>query len=240
MHAPTAPIRAAFDIESLDIAYVLTATTWHVLDLNAVRQNIPASQWRSSGLIRGVFPMPNATVEAYWNSRLTHASSVPARGGSRLEDIFLGYDAGGLLYQFDLDSRTFHYVLKVSAATIVRNLSSFGPDITRIRSEWFDLDNEAGWVPGNPSIYCPSDAGTVVTATRVGAHSVLLTDTTAHFVDNGYCSRFFGTRPIEQFGPFNRDPAAGLTYAAPPPTSLIGDSFFLPSGLWVLKGGPSR
>lgn len=68
LNAPRSPVRAAFDIESQGIAYVITDATWHLLDLGS-------HTWTSSGALSTLFPETRGRT-------IVTAYTVPAAHGS--------------------------------------------------------------------------------------------------------------------------------------------------------------
>jgi hypothetical protein len=229
-HAPTRPVRAAFDIETLGVIYVLTDTTWHELDANTSRWSAPDGQWRNSGSIAVTFPMPDATWRAYWNSGVLNAWSVPSwHPEAKMmmrpnEGMQISTRQGVLFYNFNIATRSFvANVAPVSASTIVWEGIDV-PSYASVRSLWLDTHNRRGWVHGVPAMICSDPTNPVPDIT---VHSIVITNTRVHFMDAGHCFRYFGSTPIANFGPF--------TLPNAPAPAMIGESAFLADGVWVFK-----
>jgi hypothetical protein len=227
-HAPTAPIVATFDIESLRVMYVFTQNTWHVLDLDPSRWNQTDGQWRESGSVESLGLLSDPAARAYWMSGVQYAWSVPSwhadpQMPSSAEGLVFTTRSGALTYSFDLASRRFRFDEIVPVASI-RWEGHGVPGPANVRGMWLDTHNLARWVTDSPASIC---GNVELPASTDEFYAVHLTATHVHFMDAGYCFRFFGSMPIEMFGPF-RLPNA-------PPRERITDPSFNRDELWIVR-----
>ncbi len=139
-HAPATGIEAAFPIEDLDQVWVLTHTTYHVLD--TLTQN-----WTGSGPRGQYFP------EVSGKTLLAGAGASAAYIGTSWARIFL-YTTDTLYYY------AFNVITKTNQLDTTDPMSAMGgpphkPEPTQIDAAWMDLYNAYGWVTqGNPQQMC--------------------------------------------------------------------------------------
>lgn len=208
-HAPALPVRAAVDIESLGLAYVLTDTTFHLLDLGT-------RAWVDSG------PRTQLLPESAGASLVT-AYTVPAHHGDPTgmnEGVVLHFRDRVLHYQFALASRAMRFTRRDPIAPWT---GTHAPSLDRVRLCWLDLQNSEGWITQNPASFCPP--GTT-TDTRVGPYFAMITDTAVHTADAGYCFQWIATVPHSTFPPF-RLPGA-------PAPAALGATWHR-GGVWALR-----
>ena len=208
-HAPTLPVRAAIDIESLGLAYVLTDGTWHLLDLGT-------RAWVDSG------PRAQLLPEALGASLIT-GYSVPASHVDPMgtyEGVSLIFRDRVLQYHFLLASRAMRFVRRDA---VNEWTGPFAPSLSLARLVWLDIQNGDGWVTQSPASFCPP--GTT-TATRVGPYFAVVTDTTVHLGDAGYCFVWVNAVPTGSFAAFQRSGA--------PPLGAVGATWYR-GGLWALR-----
>lgn len=208
--APTMPVRAAVDIESAGVAFVLTDATYHVLDLTT-------RAWTSSGAREVIFPqaMGRSLVTAF-----SVPASHPAPGGTE-EGVTLAFRDGVVSYAYDLRARTWRYV---SAAAVPKWTGAFAPSYVEARLSWLDIDNSEGWVTQSPASFCP--AGTT-TATRVGPYMGVVTSSAVHIADAGYCWAWVSRTTSTSFAPF--------ALRGAPRLDAVGALFYR-GGLWAIGG----
>lgn len=223
-HAPTEPIRAAFDVEALGIVYVLTATRWHVLDGDPARWT--HAQWLASGPLADAF-MPDAATRAYWASGVLYAYSVPADHGGG-DDMNEGVEIitrdGAVFYTFNLATRRFVLGKSPVPAASIHWDPPCAPAYADVRSAWIDTHNRNDWIRASPATTCSHPD---IPASDVTVHEIALTATTAHAMDAGSSFRFFSAMPLRDFPPFR--------YPNAPPVARIGDGAYLADGLWIFR-----
>ncbi len=208
LNAPLSPVRAAFDIESQGIAYVITDATWHLLDLGA-------HTWTSSGALSTLFPETRGRT-------IVTAYTVPAAHGSpggTTEGVTFLAREGVIQYGYDLASRAFTFTRTDPTPTW---MGSAAPSYASLRFGWLDTQNADGWVTASPASFCPP--GTT-SSTRVGPYYAVVTDSSVHLGDAGYCWAWITAVPRASFAPFARPSA--------PPLSRAGAMFYR-GGLWVI------
>lgn len=205
--APTAPVRAAFDVESLNIAYVLTDTNYHVLRLSD-------RTYTGAGARSDLFPRSTGALINAYSITAGHAGSDP-----NLESITIESVTSAQIYSFNLTTRGVAFVSEVT---------DFGPAWadpsaparSTIRAAWLALDNDAGWVSGVPSTLCPG--GTSSTTAYAG----VISTSTVHVVEAANCFEFFTPIAYAAFPPFTRPGS--------PRVEDVAATFYNHGDLWIL------
>lgn len=194
--APTTPIRAAFDVEALGQAWVLTDGTYHVMRLSD-------RAWIAAGTRNTLFPEASGAA-------LRTALSLPYPHGGGYEIVFLS--SATAVYHYD--------VQWADGQIVFREITTeFGPEWSapnapvraRIRFDWFDDLNDRGWASVDPSTLCDT------TLTALGAYGVYVTDTHTHLQDGLACFQFFRRDPLPSFAP--------LALPGAPDAAVIGAAF---------------
>lgn len=211
--APSAPVRAAFDVDSANEAYVLTGSSYHVLDL-------PSRSWTRSGPVSGPFPETGgASVVSAYSVPGRHAGGTPGT-----ESVTLLVDEGGTarveIYDYVADTRTFTHVDTVDPCCAEQWDGPLAPAAADVVAQWLDVDNEDGWP--EPTREC--DAGATAEI-YFGA----LSSTHVHVQDAGNCFEYVQRTVYGDFPPFGR--------AGAPPATSIGATFWH-GGLYVLRTAP--
>ncbi len=207
--APSAPIRAAFDIESAGLGYVLTDASYHVLRLSD-------RMWIAEGPRDALFP------EASGVSLLV-AYSVPAdHGGGD------GTHEGVTLQSVD---SAYNYSLRLSDRTVTftSRITDFGdawlaplaPPRPALLFVWLDTENSRGWAVGDPFALCGARPRTI------GPYSGVVTATDVHVLEAGSCFEFSSRESNMTFAPFALPDA--------PVTSSIRAAFWNQGSLWLLR-----
>ena len=206
--APPAPVVAAFDIESLDVAYVLTNTTFHVLRLTD-------GVYIASGSLSARFPGFTGIVSV--------ATSIPAGhagGDANLEGVNLATRDLVFSFEYNIETQRFR-----EAADPVpfgdEWLSAFAPDRNVILDAWLALENDDGWVPGSPRLSCGANGDAFV------VYLAFLADDQVYIYDAGHCFDFVARIPAASFAPFQRSNA--------PDFASIGGSFYHQGDLWFIN-----
>lgn len=209
--APASPIVGAFDIESLDVAYVLTSTTFHVLRLTD-------GAYIGSGSLGGRFPGLVGAVLS--------AASVPAGhagGDANLEGVTFATRDVVFLFEYNITTEQF----RQTGDPIDYGddwLTAFAPDRNAVLGGWLALENDDGWLPGSPRISCGRDAD------AFAVYIAYLADGQVHLFDAGHCNDFVARIPAASFAPFQRSGA--------PDFASIGGSFYHQGDLWILNARP--
>ncbi|MFK8002126.1 MAG: hypothetical protein AB8H86_21205 [Polyangiales bacterium] len=206
--APPSPVVGAFDIESLNVAYVLTDTTFHVLRLSD-------GAYIASGSLSARFPGVVGSVLS--------ATSVPAGhagGDANLESVTLA--TRDIVYIFEYNITTERFRQSAEPVDYSDDWdSAFAPDRNAVLGAWLALENEDGWLPGSPRSTCAANAD------AFAVYAAYLADGQVHLFDAGHCGDFVARIPATSFVPFQL-PAA-------PDFSRIGGSFYHQGDLWVLN-----
>jgi Putative metal-binding motif len=206
-HAPTTAIRFALDIESLNLAYVFTNTTYHLLDVRT-------RQWTASGA-RATLIAQLAGADAF------AGYTVPAGhggGNANIEGGAILTTAGVLALDFDIAARRFTFRQMDPVPTWMPAANA--PGYTSIRAAWLDVTNAFNWVTSAPSALCP--AGGAATQAYAGA---IATDR-VHVFEAGWCFLWAAPVPFASFSPFARPNA--------PPLARIATTFYQNGALIVL------
>lgn len=209
--APPSSVVAAFDIESLDIAYVLTGTTFHVLRLSD-------GSYIASGSLSARFPGLVGTVLS--------ATSVPAGhagGDSNLESISLATSDIVFIFEYNISTERF----RQSADPVDYSDdwdSAFAPDRNAVLGAWLALENEDGWLPGSPRSTCAAGAD------AFAVYVAYLADGQVHLFDAGHCNDFVARIPASSFAPLQLPEA--------PNFARTGASFYHQGDLWLINARP--
>ncbi len=182
--APTTPVRAAFDLENDGIAYLLTDTTYHILDI-ATRSFV------GGGLRDELLPEAHGTA-------LTTGVTIPAghAGGNPNREGFI-ISGESVAYV--------GYIVRTTRLFVVENVvTEFGPDWSGalapnrrdLRADWLDTANDDGWVTANPSDFCATLMPTVST------YQAFITSSSVHVYEAGACFEFVERRPFAAFPAF--------------------------------------
>jgi hypothetical protein len=182
--APGGPVLAAFNIRELDLAYVLTADSWHLL-------NLSNRTWIATGRLDQLMPEVTGLVQGAYAVPSDHAN-----GDGVISGVYVL--AGGVahVYDFNVQTRGFsHHVSVVPEWT-----GDFAPQRARIRTWWIDVEHSAGWYSAEPADHCDlmhdPDFTVVISA---------LESTSVHAYDGGYCQLWVEEVPQSVFSPF-REP----------------------------------
>lgn len=206
--APSSPVLAAFDIEASRIGFVITAT-------EVIRVDLERRTWFMKTEIGDTFPEIDVpvlgawSIPAYWDQVLD-AESIAITGADVA--FIYAYDAASMTFDFDQ-----------ATAFGAEWGSANAPDPSTIRDLWIDVTNDDGWVTNALNEACDGADG------PVGPHVAVVTNTSVHIEDAGYCFEFFDPVPYAQFTPF------GLSGA--PVADKIGGALYSESlGLVVFAG----
>lgn len=206
--APSSPVLAAFDIEAEQIGYVITAS-------EVIRVDLQQRVWLGKTDFADAFPDVDVPVLTAW--------SIPAYWDmeSNAEGIALtGVDVA-FIYAYDSPTLSFDF-LEASAFGPEWDTAN-APDPSAMRDLWIDVTNDAGWVTNSLDEVCDGATG------PVGSHIAVVTDSSVHVDEAGYCFQFFDPVPYAQFAPF------GLPGA--PAANEIGGALYSESlGLVVFAG----
>lgn len=214
--APTATIRAAFDIEHEDRAFVLTGNSAH--------------EFRPSDR-RWLAAQPLSFIDSGLTStNLGWADSVPSShpGGTPggPEGATIAGLTGGQKYvwqkTYDPATGTFSDTSGGLHGEPHDWTDANAPVPSQIRSSWLDVDNARGWIDGDPSQMCGAGH------TQVGPYGAKFTSSHVHVIELGLCFEFFDPIPVGDFEP--------MKYTGAPPVNRIGASFWHQGALFVFGG----
>ncbi|MFT5358608.1 MAG: hypothetical protein ACI9KE_005847 [Polyangiales bacterium] len=209
--APATPVVAAFDIESVDLAYVVTGTTFHVL-----RPSDGA--YIASGSLTTRFPGLSGFVLS--------ATSIPAgHGGSDANLEGVTFATRDLVFPFAYNLTTGRFTQNGDPLDYSDDWSSaLAPDRNAVLGGWLALENEDGWAPGSPRLSCAARGDEFV------VYLAYLADGQVHFYDAGQCFDFVARVAVGSFGPFQLPGA--------PDFAGVGGSFYHQGDLWMLNATP--
>lgn len=210
--APSGAVRGAFNVDSANEAYVLTDSSYHVLDIGS-------RSWVRTGPLGGPFPeVGGATILS--------ATSVPGRhtGSPGMVSVTLllhdGLSGHAEVYDYDVDTRTFTHTDTVDPCCDEQWESPLSPATGDVTARWLDVDNEDGWP--DPTTECESGP---TAAVYLGT----LTPTHVHVEDTGSCFQYVERTAYGDFPPFGR--------AGAPSATSLGATFWH-GGLYVLRADP--
>jgi hypothetical protein len=210
-HAPRATVVAAFDIEQTGVGYVLTADTYHELDLGN-------EQWMAAG------PLVDIMQEAQQYGSLRSAFSQPGDSIYDQAMVLVAADGHWESYGYTILGNSFTHLMEgfIDDPPGTGWSGPNAPPVNEVTALWLDMENSQGWVMGNVLALC--GAGDLLSS-----HMMVLSANEAHTVEVGWCFDFFPPTPIDQYPPF--------TYPLAPPPADIGAGLYNEAeGLWIFRG----
>lgn len=203
--APSAPVQAAFDLESAGVAYVLTAGTYHVLRLSD-------RAWIEDGGRDELVPEASG-------ARLRSAYTIPAdhAGDGTVEGITLESTSSVYVYEMTLADRSIAFDRRIDDFSWSDPLA---PTRASIRFAWLDVTNARGFASGDPSTLCDTSA------TSYGPYAGYVTATRVHLQDAGHCFAF-----LDRFAPTTAPP---FSYVDAPSVGVIAGAFWNQGSLWLV------
>ena len=214
-HIPQETIKAAWDIESLDLAFVLTETAFHVF-------NIRSLTWEGSGPRDEIFTgLPGAIRGG------AYAYSVPAAHTStNFETVTITVlnDAGeSLLWQIKylIDDGIYERHERWSYGDLHTWRDINAPSTNQIRAAWMDVSHTRGWFNINPERLCE------VIARSSDVYLNYMTTSSLSTMESGYCFTF--TSPTPLFG-------SPLDVPGAPNFSEVGAAFWHRNTLYLFRG----
>jgi cysteine-rich repeat protein len=205
-HAPTDPILGAASVTPRNEAYVVTANSFHLLDLSTL-------SWVEHGSLSSRFAGvsgPNIT-SAYGGYDTNDPSS---------SNLFLFEGEWYYLYVVDTATGTVTPDSNNPRQIDWSQMQGPHPDPGQVKSYWATLENDQQWVEMTPEQAC-GEAGTQ-TNVYLGA---LTEGGSLYIYEFEYCFDFIDSMPLSQFPPFS---AAGA-----PLTVEIDATFFSSPTLYV-------
>jgi hypothetical protein len=183
--APTSPVRAAFDIEHSNFAFVVTETSLHRLHLDPDRHGDSDPVWTD------VIPLKD--VDADLGSTTLRAAHADPADSPDDAVTLLGTDDGTprrwrASYDFDRE------VFGEWTGESVEWTHQDAPTPREIGFAWRDNDNARGWFDGEPP------CGISPTG-EFRAYVGYASGETVHMHDVWYCTDYFRAVPMEQAGP---------------------------------------
>jgi hypothetical protein len=191
-HAPTGVIEAAFAVEEAGKIWVVTYTTYNVMDMNTLA-------WIDSGdrdTIFGLDPVHSVFAMTSTPSWYTGESGAT---------IALYVTGNRHTYAYDLD--TDDITLLTSEGYDGAWDNYWAPAHTHIRAAWLDTENARGWAAeGNPADICGAPS------TQMAAYlAVMSLDGVVHLYDDEWCNDFVAVPAGSDFGFFTYANAPGPT-----------------------------
>ncbi len=210
-HAPSGEVQAAFSIEDLETTWVLTATTYHVLDWTT-------GDWFASGNRDAKFPELSGQavlgvtgVAAYWANDPEEAH------------VYLNTATTKWHYTYDVTTGA------IAMYTAEPHTSDWGtwpgPDAADIAAMFVDLYNADGYAVGSPQAICGDGEKTIGPYT-----AVLATTGNVHLKEVGWCFEFYDAQPAAGWSVF--------TFPGAPPPSIVGAATSGSSTLWLFGPQP--
>ncbi|HJL34745.1 MAG TPA: hypothetical protein RMG95_03495 [Polyangiaceae bacterium LLY-WYZ-15_(1-7)] len=226
--APRAPILAAFSIDDEREAYVLTASTFHVLALTGAEPS-----WVRTGPLDGTGQLPElagagAAPLFAWSLNLSFFEDddpeTPA-GDRRYEDVVVVAEVGGaartFLYRYDAMTRRFTFEGDSPGGDACCDWEGdpgvTAPSPLAVRAQWVDTENLDRWSDTCPAGTEPGDFGIIPSILDTGEVGVQPLCTGLLFAERV---------PLASFGPFAASDA---------PTAGDVAATFWASGLYVLR-----
>ena len=216
-NAPSSTIRASWDIETMDLAFVLTDTGYHILRISSLA-------WQSQQPLSDIGPnLGEATGPS------TSASSVPKdhTGHDGIHEFVTIESMSGadkLIWQlrYNTDTRTYSTPTDGLYGDAHTWEDPLAPTASEIRATWLDVENTRGWMDADPSNFCDTNI------TSVDPYSAKITDAQFYMSDAGVCFAYTHEVPLSQ-APISQP---GNT----PPFDEIGAAFWHQGALYMLRG----
>ena len=220
VHTPQGPIKAAWDIEELDIAFVLLPTGYHELRLSSLT-------WSPLRPLSDLSIPNDASLQ-----NAGFAMSNPAgHTNNPFETITINLiDDGGtkkiwMLKYFIADGRYEPYFADqfIGEPHIWREEHSdeYSPNPAFVNASWLDIDNSRYIMNINPQEYC----GQGPTSSNI--NSGMLSSDTIYLYESGSCFDFIPPIPIM---------GSPLDLPGAPDFSEIGGAFWHQGSLFLLRG----
>lgn len=171
--APTTPIRAAFDIEGIDRAYLLTDTTYHLMQPSD-------GVFLQAGTRSSIMPQADGLVVV---------SAYGAPEGAPLTQVVVAGAAVAHIYDYEHETGLFTYSRRVDEFDVNWN----GPDAparNRIQASWRSGHNDLDWAV---------DSATCVVTE---GYAAFISDGMVHPRDFGACRLFLDPLLFADFPPF--------------------------------------
>jgi len=212
-HAPSAPLLAAFDVSARGEAYVLTAETYHVIDVVTLA-------WIRSGTIASEFP----TVAG---KPILAAYATPDGEAGNMET---GHDSIAIftpqityLYELALNNADVKTAGSVPCCDDQWK-SPQAPKTPEIRAFWIALDDADPW--GDFSL---NNCEGAPPETFLSWYGAAITDNQVHLQNIGACFDFVAELPFAGWHPFEQ--------AGGPANALeIGAGFLNEGDVWIFRG----
>lgn len=183
--APTSPVRAAFDIEHSNFAFVVTETSLHRLHLDPDRHGDSDPVWTD------VIPLED--VDSKLAATTIHAAHADPEESPDDAVTLLGTENGApqqwrTSYDFDRE------VFGEWTGEPVEWTREEAPTPREVGFAWRDNDNARGWFDGEPPCgISPTDEFRAYVGYAAGE--------TIHMHDVWYCTDYFRAVPLDEAGP---------------------------------------
>lgn len=211
LFAPQETIQAAFDVADRDEGWVLTGTSYHVLDLNTLT-------WKKMG--------PRSEFDNLGGSKVIAAYSVnDGEGGNQpdgQDNVTLHTSTSILVYDISLATGNITYLNELACCDEQWN-GPDSPDLADVRASWLDLQNEDKWLDTPVG-----DCGGLPPDSPIDWYLGVITNSQVHISEIGNCFEFKDSMPFNQYPPFTYD-------GAPDDPTVIGAAYYA-DGLWLFKG----
>ncbi len=212
-HAPTEPVLAAFDISARGEAYILTAESYHVLDLQSLA-------WIRSGTLAAEFP----TVAG---KPILAAYATPDGEAGNMEtgNDSIAIFTPTIVYLFSLKLGT-HEVKASGSEPCCEDQwkSPQAPATADIRAFWIALDDADPWGEFSLDNCEGAPPGTIL-----DWYGAAITDSRVHLQNIGTCFDFVAELPFKGWHPFAQSggPASALE---------VGAGFLNEGDVWIFRG----
>ena len=181
-HAPTFPIEAAFAVHDLDRIWVVTHSTYHVID--RVQLN-----WVASGNRDALFPEVSGTT-------ITAGVCIPAYWGDGV-NAWLALTATSVPWTYNLDVTTETFSFVAGDPYEPEWSAVLAPDPANLRAAWLDLYNDWGYASGSPQAICGQGGNTI------GPYYAFLTSQgSIHLFEASSCNEFYDAPPANSWSIF--------------------------------------
>jgi hypothetical protein len=218
MRSPHAPppgvtLRAMFAVDAPGVAYAITDTSYHVLDL-------VTRAWTGDGARDTLFPQIAGQM-------VIGGYSVPARAAAGATTDTVTFVTPSGAYNYSIDQTSLVVTFLGMSGPVSWPGDPNAPATSGWRFLWMDLDNAEHWITTDIHAVCPSaPAGATFQRYLALVDSTGGPSGTMHISDLGYCFRWAPAQSVDTFPPF--------TLAVSPRPIEIGAAFYR-GGLWAIR-----
>lgn len=222
---PSGDVKAAFDIEHHDRAYIFTDNRFYRADLSGTEL-----QWDNDWTLSQF----DGNLSSYDEIVAAYSVAADTAGGAE-EIIMMARNTSSstmMIWVKDYSPSSSSFTSKHEDPNFdwtSDHGNQHAPDHSDIRVSWVEVDNATGWVTGDPSEMCDE------AASSSEEYNAFLTSNQAHILDQSACqdageeSHFYDPILLSSFSPFQSS-------TNPPSMTHVGAGFLNQGSLYLFRG----